>query len=673
MFLGCDGLGDFWKLLTTNQTAIVTGQDSSTGHTYCGGFSTSVGKFDHNWFGLSELEQSSLDPQQAMLLYSTLQCLTSAGFAPRSSPDGGQWGVFVGLSSNSGPGFKNSTAANCIARAFNFTGPTMTIDTAGASSLSALDIGCLNLMNGKCAAAVVCGVNVLLSPPVLSSLNVNDDSKMASPQLESTAAANMPAKEVIPGEGCGAVLLMSIGKARFYDRRILAVIKATSLNDNGADSVAFTAPSFLAHTTLLSRALKDAGLSPKDVLYIESGARDAIEGTFEVDALQYITAVHNYETKSEDVANFVIGSVKANIGYLEGASGIASLIKTVMVLEHAQAPGNRCLQQVNQKFSSKGIVFPLDLVSLHRVGEVKLLTAMVNSFGSTGTNATAVIQQYGLLPHMAGVNCCLLFGPTKDLTNQDILSSLEWQFPIIGNSIAYFDSVLHTISTKFKVNPDHVSNVKILRVYYAMTVQFYTLRARLSAIGGIDALGELVALMFAGSLDLNDVLQVVLLNGVSIDSLQKPFRKPMVPVYTCTRKGICSARMFISEDSLTQYIVEVISRINGECEDVIRHHLQPNVLSNEISELILYFTSEEINSDECEDFIPVSLQQLKDKDSAPQYLRNKYLQLRDRCDKIRIESDSKPSQSEENVISGFYDHYPFRKIIKEKISQSPLI
>lgn len=774
---GCENLDEFWQLLSSNDRSTVTRLDHSTKQTYTAGFSKSVGRFDDRWFGVPEWELPLVDPQQAMLLHSAWECMLNAGYAiPRGEYSNcfERWGVFVGSSSS-------NAAANRVARYLNFHGPTITVNTACASSLTALDIAYLNVRTGRCNAALVCGVNALLNTQGFSTLK---NLEMLSPD-QKTRVFDESAKGFIRGEGSGSVLLMPICKARIDYRRILAVIKSVYSNNNGNESVHFTAPNRTAQKNLVSSALAVAALYPEEVAYIEADAKGTKWGdSAEIDTIKEIfgskdfdemetsddtkkdvdtsvkvsatlpklstvasdtsprgtsdsaklkvprVAPHNPEgatkvstseqkettfasksaipatrvikatsdvspqssSKSESESidaspesvavqcathchqdtSVVVGSVKANIGHLEAAAGIASLIKTVMVLEHAEAPGNPCLKHINPAANDKKITFPLkttDLSNLKQEG--KLISAIVNSFGFTGTNVTAVLEQYSILPDLAGVSCCLLLEiKDKNLNYQEILSDLNHEFPLTSNAIAHFDKRLKIVCQKFeklqyKINVNAGVNMAIFRVYFALITQLYALRTRLLVMVGTDVLGEVTALLFAGSLSLDDALAMVAFPGAILKERKKLMKVPEIKVYSSIRQVVLDEKSFIDFDFFS-YGLELATKIQKGSKvktpiDVIRSKIPE-------CNLLLHFTTK--HDDDSNDSILISF---PIKMKTAQYFRKKYLKLRSRCDTLRAEGMERPSRGD--VMDHFYERYPFRKIVEEideRVSSPPV-
>ena len=474
--------------MASNETAITTEQSASGNITCSGGFSRSIAQLNNTLYGLEGSEAAMLNPHKMMLLHCTRECIKNAGFTvdPKKCHFA-NWGVFAGLSSSCGG------AANCIARTFNFTGPTMVINTE-STSLSALNVACLHLKLRQCNAAVVCGARAILSPSDL-------------PDLPSSAEASFA-----QGEGCAAVLLMSLGMAKRFNRRVLAVIKATSSNGNYP-------PSQKSQAGLLRHIFHEAGLTSKDVSYVEAD----LKGTKEEGAC-HLAAIQEAFTEDGEEVNTVTGSLKVNIGDLGAASGIGGLIRAVMVLEHAWVPGSACSDAPKPTTCDKRVVsFPEEITDLS--GRGKPLAGAVSSFGLTGSNEVAVIQQYSILPHMAGVSSWLVFGADhmigdrfwlvseaarKSSCYAEVFGSLKTQFPLVRNALVHFNQTFQMTCEKYRFKPHQKIaasfNVAVLKLYYGIITQLFASGIKVSVLGGTNATNEIVALLFAGSIDLSTAI-----------------------------------------------------------------------------------------------------------------------------------------------------------------------
>ncbi|MEM6687853.1 MAG: type I polyketide synthase [Planctomycetota bacterium] len=356
--------------------------------------------FDPQFFGIAPREASRMDPQQRMLLQCAWQAMEHASVDPQAlakSPVG----VFIGvgqvdylramgiydnsmyhLDAHVGTGASLSIAANRLSYVLNFTGPSMAIDTACSSALVAVDQAMTSLRLGQCNAALVGGVNVCIQPDAFISLS---KARMLSPTGR-CRPFDESANGYVRGEGCGVVLLKRLDDAKRDGDRVLAILRGSATNHGGRTS-GITAPSGEAQQRVIQSALKDAGVSPEQVRYIEAhGTGTPLGDPIEIEALG---KVFNDRTQSDPL---YVTSVKANIGHTEIAAGIAGLIKTIMVMQKQMIPPQAGLDNFNPhlKFDSSRIVIPRDMIQLET--ENNSCFAGVSSFGFGGTNSHVVLE-----------------------------------------------------------------------------------------------------------------------------------------------------------------------------------------------------------------------------------------------------------------------------------------
>ncbi|MGQ6094309.1 beta-ketoacyl synthase N-terminal-like domain-containing protein, partial [Serratia sp. IR-2025] len=365
-------------------------------YTRRGAFMSEVESFDYEFFNVPLAEARVMDPQQRLLLEVAYEAFYHSGYdldTLRSQ----SIGVFVGQMNHDwahmhgdnfltdpyfGAGSSSSITSNRMSYLLGLTGPSMTLDTACSSSLVAVDLAVEKLRNGVCSAALVGGVNVMLSHRSFVGCSA---SKMLS-QKGRCATFDEGADGYCRGEGVGAVVLKRLSDAEAAGDTILAVIRGTAVNQDGR-SASLTAPNGGAQEAVIEQALAKAGLRGQDVDYIEChGTGTPLGDPIEVGALKNVLGRH----RSKPV---VLGAVKTNIGHLEGAAGVIGLIKAVEVLRHRQAPGNVHFRTLNPKIDLDGFdaIIPTSPVPLGGKGS---LVAGVSSFGFGGTNAHVVLESY---------------------------------------------------------------------------------------------------------------------------------------------------------------------------------------------------------------------------------------------------------------------------------------
>ena len=261
----------------------------------------------------------------------------------------------------------------------------------------ALDAAVSAISQGKCEMALVAGINELFNSNLYESLS---RAGMLSP-TGNCHTWDASADGYLRGEGCGAILITSADVCK--SGSIYATILGTSVMSDGK-SATITAPNGLAQERLIRKALEVSGCHPDEVDYIEAhGTGTSLGDPIEVDALASVFA----SSKREKPGNaLMVGSVKANIGHLEGAAGMAGLIKAILVLQHECVPPNVGLKDLNpliaKTITSKNfnVEFPTEPISLQSLSnseddahDEKLLVAGVSSFGYSGTIAHTIIQQ----------------------------------------------------------------------------------------------------------------------------------------------------------------------------------------------------------------------------------------------------------------------------------------
>jgi len=414
----------FWHLLSTGVDAIVEiprdrwdadawydADPDAPGKTYvrAGGFVSGVDQFDAAFFGISPREATSMDPQQRFLLEVTWEALEHAG-QPADRLAGSPTGVFVGACHQdylllqqrvglaatsdpySGTGSTLSVAAGRISYALGLAGPTLAVDTACSSSLVAIHLACQNLRTGRCRMALAGGVNLLLTPEPTVYLS---KTRALAPdgRCKSFAAA---ADGYARSEGCAIVVLKRLSDARADGDRIIAVIRGTATNHDGRSS-GLTVPSGPAQEAVIREALRDGGIAPEEVGYVEAhGTGTPLGDPIEVRA---IAAVLGGPARTEPLR---LGSVKTNVGHLEGAAGVIGLIKAALSLEHEAVPPHLHCEQPSAHIPWRElpITIPTRPTPWPR-DPAKRRIAGVSAFGFSGSNAHVVLEEAPVAPAAA--------------------------------------------------------------------------------------------------------------------------------------------------------------------------------------------------------------------------------------------------------------------------------
>ncbi|MFJ1975393.1 SDR family NAD(P)-dependent oxidoreductase [Streptomyces sp. NPDC087903] len=365
-----------------------------------GGFLDDVEGFDADFFGITPREAEVMDPQQRLLLEVGCEALDHAAIAAEAL-QATATGVFVGLSALeyghlttadvsrvtawTSTGAAGSIVANRMSYLLDLRGPSMTIDSACSSSLVAVHQACRSLRSGECETALAAGINVLLSPAVTA----NFDQANALAADGRCKPFDASADGITRGEGCGVVVLKRLPDATRDGDRILAVIRGSAVNSDGR-SAGLMAPNPNAQRALLHSALRDARVEAADVDYVEAHGTGTLLGDpIEAEALGAVLG----QGRTAD-RPLLIGSVKSNLGHLEGAAGIVGLIKTVLSLHHGKLPATLHFHRPNPHidFTALGLRVVTEPTPWPDHPHQPAL-AGVSAFGFGGTNAHVVLEQ----------------------------------------------------------------------------------------------------------------------------------------------------------------------------------------------------------------------------------------------------------------------------------------
>jgi amino acid adenylation domain-containing protein len=368
-------------------------------NTRWGGFLPHIDAFDAHFFGISGVEAAAMDPQQRLLLEVAWETLEDAAIDPQSLA-GSQTGVFIGISSNdygrlqrgsaqaisayAGVGNALSIAANRLSYLLDLHGPSLAIDTACSSALVAVHQACQSLRRGECEQALVGGVNVILSPAI--TVAFAQAGMMAGDGRCKTFDAR--ADGYVRSEGAGMILLKRLPDAIRAGDPIWAVLAGTAINQDGRSN-GLTAPNGLAQQAVIRQALHNAGVTPAQISYIEThGTGTALGDPIEVNALKALLSEGRHNEQP-----CWLGAVKANIGHLEAAAGIAGLIKTVLCLYHQQIPRQLHLTALNPHIDLTGSPFAIPQQTQPWPTGAEPRFAGVSAFGFGGANAHVIVTE----------------------------------------------------------------------------------------------------------------------------------------------------------------------------------------------------------------------------------------------------------------------------------------
>jgi len=365
--------------------------------------------FDPIFFGISAREAIMIDPQHRLLLEVAWEALEDAGILHRSL-EGSRTGVFVGacaadyeqfvfqlppeaLDIYSITGSMNCAAAGRLSYTFGFQGPCMMIDTACSSSLVASHLACRSLRNGECDLALAGGVNL-----ILSSVSMEAAWRLQALSPDGRCRTfDASANGYVRGEGCGFVVLKRLSDAQRDKDRVWAIIRGSAVNQDGR-STGLTAPNVLAQEALVREALQNARVPSEAVGFVEThGTGTSLGDPIEVEALRAAVGAPR-----SDGSRCVLGAVKTNFGHLEGAAGIAGLIKTALCLHHGRIPKNLNFRALNPRIRLEGscLTPAAEATPWPRTDRPRF--AGVSSFGVSGTNAHIVLGEAPEPQHSAG-------------------------------------------------------------------------------------------------------------------------------------------------------------------------------------------------------------------------------------------------------------------------------
>lgn len=408
---GADSPAAFWRLLEEGRDtvrevpedrwpseAFYASDADAEGrmNTRWGAFLDDIRGFDPEFFGITRREAARMDPQQRLAMEVATEALEDAAI-PIGSLAGSATGAFIGVHSQSndyqllqlrspgtidvhtGTGTAHSIIANRLSYWLDLQGPSLTVDTACSSSLVAIHLAVMSLRARESDLALAGGTNLILTPePSVAFAKM----RLFSPEGR-CKTFDASADGLVRGEGCGVVVLKRLEDALADGDRVRAVIVGSAVNQDGRSN-GLTAPNGLSQQRVIRRALDNGGVDPAEVSFVEThGTGTFLGDPIEVEALGEVLGLAGE-------APCTLGAVKTNIGHLEGAAGVAGLIKAVLALEHRSIPPNLHLEQVNPHVALDGnrLRLPQGLEAWDPPGR---RVAGVSSFGFGGTNAHLVV------------------------------------------------------------------------------------------------------------------------------------------------------------------------------------------------------------------------------------------------------------------------------------------
>lgn len=359
--------------------------------------------FDATYFDLSKREATVMDPQFRVFLETVAEAMEDAAYAADTPKR--RTGIFAGAATNTYQehlraypelieqvGTTQATILNekdflptWAAYKLNLTGPCVTVQSACATSLVAVHLACQSLLNGECDLAIAGGVS--LSFPQKEGYQYVEGG-LLSPDGH-CRAFDANAMGSVPGEGVGVVVLRRLDDAIKEGDAVRAIVKASSINNDGADKIGYLAPSEQGIATAVTESLAISGIDCQTIGYVEAHGT----GTTLGDPIEISALTKAFRTQTEEKEFCAIGSVKTNIGHLNTAAGIASLMKTVLMLENGSIPPSLHYEAPNPLMKLSQTPFYVSTQAKEWINNGHPRRAAVNIFGIGGTNAHIILEE----------------------------------------------------------------------------------------------------------------------------------------------------------------------------------------------------------------------------------------------------------------------------------------
>ncbi|MDB9510451.1 SDR family NAD(P)-dependent oxidoreductase [Kamptonema animale CS-326] len=415
-FPGAKNIEEFWQNLRkgiesisvfTDEEVLATGVNSAAlkdpNYVKAAAILDGIEEFDADFFGFNPREAEITDPQHRIFLECAWEALESAGYNPENYQ--GAIGVYAGASMSSYYlthllNNRNLSAVNPyqmflandkdflttrVSYKLNLQGPSLNVQTACSTSLTAVHLACQSLLSGECDLALAGGVSIGLPQ---KAGYFYQEGGIFSPDGK-CRAFDAAAQGTVSGRGAGIVVLKRLEEAMADGDTIYAVIKGSAINNDGSLKVSYTAPRIDGQAQVVKMAQTVAEVSPETISYIEAhGTGTSLGDPIEMAAL---TQVFSEQTDKKYFC--AIGSLKTNIGHLDTASGVAGLIKTVLALQHQEIPPSLHFQEPNPQIDFENSPFYVNtaLAKWERLSTPR--RAGVSSFGIGGTNVHVVLEE----------------------------------------------------------------------------------------------------------------------------------------------------------------------------------------------------------------------------------------------------------------------------------------
>jgi len=416
-FPGASNLDEFWQNLANGVESITTFSNeellaagvapsllSQKNYVKAGAPLTRADYFDAAFFGMSHREAEVTDPQHRLFMECAWEALEHAGYSGRNTDL--RVGVYGGAS---GTNYLLQNLANQLdithpsrylqvwlgndkdylatqtSYRLNLTGPSINVQTACSTSLVAVSLACQSLLTYQCDLALAGGVTVTHTQP---RGYYSEEGSIVSPDGH-CRAFDANAQGTVFGDGVGIVVLKRLTDAIADRDYIHAVIKGCAINNDGSQKVGYTAPSVDGQAEVIAMAQAIAQVEPNTIGYIEShGTGTPLGDPIEIAALTQV-----FQSSSTPAQPCAVGSVKTNVGHLNSAAGIASLLKTVLALKNRQIPPSLHFNEPNPQINFADTPFYINTQLSQWTSQGTPYRAGVSSFGIGGTNAHVILEE----------------------------------------------------------------------------------------------------------------------------------------------------------------------------------------------------------------------------------------------------------------------------------------
>ncbi|MCU7925174.1 MAG: SDR family NAD(P)-dependent oxidoreductase [Candidatus Thiodiazotropha sp. (ex Dulcina madagascariensis)] len=519
-------MDEYWELLRDGRSAICRmpkerwnwpadlDLEDEKAYLLKGGFFNRIDEFDAPFFRVSPKEAELMDPQQRMLLELSWEVMEDAGYKP-TGLHGSETGVYVGachfeyrkLLEEHGisrdayfsTGTSGSILANRLSYFYDFRGPSVMLDTACSSSLVAVHEAVRGIRQGACDQALVGGVNL-----ICSSVNVLSYDEAGMLSKDGTCYTfDERANGYVRGEGVGMLFLKSAQAAIRDKDPIYAIIKGSAVNHGGQAS-SLTAPNPQLQAQLIIKALQDSGVPGDSIGYVEAhGTGTSLGDPIEAEGLKQ--AFSGGSGEACEKRNIALGSVKSNLGHLEGAAGMAGLIKVALSLRHKIIPQTTNYRRLNPEIDLAPIFSISDQArSWTRIhdeqGNCIPRRAGVSAFGFGGANAHVTLEEF---PDVA-------FAPCLQETNVFVLSAKNKQQ--LRDYAVRFSAYLLQVMEK--------QNFSVTNMCYTLQVAREEMKERLAVVfSNLENLRDALDQVSAGYNSVPGVFQTTSLSPAPADFL----------------------------------------------------------------------------------------------------------------------------------------------------------